>query len=87
LSRHLVEDRARELQPFVEQPAPAFVGSAQRRELLLQPARRHRRHDPPARQEVEARELLQRDQWIALRDDERRYAERDPLRPAREEPE
>ena len=57
--------------PLVELPASTREVGAEQRELALHPARRDRRDDPAAREEVERRELLQSDERVALRHDER----------------
>src|SRR5207248_4746670 len=84
---HLLERRARRVEPLVEQPPSRLERGPERRELALHPAGGDGGHDPAAGEEVERRQLLQRDERVPLRDDERRHAELEPARVRREEAE
>ncbi len=78
-SWHLFEQRHGELEPLVEQAGPALEVRAEERKLALHPARCDGGHDTAAGQQVEGRELLERDERVALWHDERRDAELEAL--------
>ena len=74
-----------EVEPLVQEPPTPFELRAQRLELALHPAGRDRGHDSAAREEVQARELLQRHGRAPGGDDQRRDTELEPCRAAGEE--
>jgi hypothetical protein len=76
---HLLKDLLSEMEPLVEKPPSTSVFGPQVRELRLEPPSRHGCHDPAAREEVEGRELLERDEWVPLRNDQCGDAELEPL--------
>ena len=79
LSRHLLERGRGEVEPLVEQAPAAREICAEAGELALHPARSDGGHDPPAREQVQRRQLLQRHEGVALGHDERRHAGLKPL--------
>ena len=86
-SRHLLEHGRSEVEPFVEQAPAALEVRAEELELTLHPARGDGGDDAAAREQVERRQLLEHDKRVPLRDDERRDAELEPLRPRGEKAE
>jgi hypothetical protein len=85
--RHLVERGSGQVEPLVEELPALAERRAERFELPFHPAGRDRRHHAAAREEIERRQLLQSDQWVPGRDDQRRNAELQALCPAGEEAE
>jgi len=83
--RHLLEGADGELEPLVEQPPPALELRPEERELAFHPTRGNSGDDSAAREQVEGRQLLERDERVALRDDERRDPELEALRTRRQE--
>ena len=86
-SRHLIEDAVGEVQPLVEQPPASLEIGAEERKLALHPAGRHGRHDPTSREQVQRRQLLENDERVALRHDERRDAQLEATRAGCQVPE
>jgi integrase family protein with SAM-like domain len=84
---HLFKRRLGQAEPLVKHPAAALERRAERRELALQPARGDGGHDPAAGEKIERRQLLEDDERVPLRNDERGDTELQPARPAGEEPE